>query len=100
MAKRQKLVKCEIRWDKAGNCWYFREMDGALWRRGFLTSNAAPDNFTKPRFIKLIVAELKTRIAHGAFGRRYGFSLRIYSQSGRVQEERTYPRSADPKSKG
>jgi hypothetical protein len=28
---------------------------------------------------------------------RAGVSLRIYTRDGRIQEERTYPRSADPK---
>ena len=31
------------------------------------------------------------------FMRNHGGSLRIHKQDGKIQEERTYPRSADPK---
>ncbi|HRD77047.1 MAG TPA: DUF2188 domain-containing protein [Hyphomicrobiaceae bacterium] len=32
------------------------------------------------------------------FGKTHDFSLRIKDESGKIQEERTYPRSKDPKS--
>jgi predicted secreted protein len=42
-------------------------------------------------------ADLVTKVARKA-RKSKGTSLRIHSRSGQIQEERTYPRSADPRS--
>jgi Uncharacterized protein conserved in bacteria (DUF2188) len=42
-------------------------------------------------------AEAIRRTAQVARGDRQAVSVKIHKQNGRIQEERTYPRSADPR---
>jgi hypothetical protein len=97
MAK-QKLTKCEIRWIQQARAWRF--LADYVTKYSTVPNDGLDFSMTgenKAAFVRRIVAGLKQRIANG----EYGFSLRIYDKDGRVQEERTYPRSADPKkSKG
>jgi hypothetical protein len=93
MPKRKLLTKAEIRWDKKLGRWFCRERKNDVWMRWAYDS----DGLGKRLFVRSIVAQLKERVAQG----EYGFSLRILNESGEYVDERTVPRSADPKkSKG
>lgn len=64
-------------------------------RGGWQLEKAGSDRATA-RFEKKSEA-LKGGVLKQAVGREGG-SVRIHNQNGRIQAERTYPRSADPKS--
>lgn len=91
---KQKLTRCEIRWDRPLEGWLCRErLTG-----GWVIVAASFDDEAKPTFAKRISTYLRARISEDGV---FGFSLRIYKKNGEVQQERTYPRSADPRrSKG
>ena len=86
--KRPRLIRCEIRYNVRQGAWYYREKADGAW----FPYN---EGFPKAAFVKDTIWQLRQDVKTGKC-----FSLRIYKKNGRVQEERTYPRSADPKSKG
>ena len=93
MAK-AKLTKCEIRWDASAvpPHWYWRTNRFGGWRKlwGF--------EGDKRQFVRDVVEAVLMWINEQKIP---GVSLLIYKRNGQIQEERTYPRSADPKrSKG
>lgn len=81
MVKRKGLPVWNLRWENPG--WVLRNPQ----RKPFITSRA--------KWRVLYVLGQYMRNCACAFG---PLSLRIYSKGGRIQEERTYPRSADPRS--
>lgn len=74
--KRKKLPVWTVRWSRAKAWWVLRDHRGG--RVG------------APRFHRaILLEELRGRVGNETC------SVRIYGKNGRVQEERTYPRSAD-----
>lgn len=83
------LVECEIRWDAGHKCWRFT---------GAAFNMSANPGTTKVDFIKEVVSVLHKAVDDKIAA---GYTLRICNKAGRYVEERTIPRSADPKrSKG
>jgi hypothetical protein len=75
-----KLRRFTLSKDAAKGDWVLREQDASRARRRFATKSAA----------------LSGGAIESALG-VVGGSVRIKKENGRIQEERTYPRSADPK---
>lgn len=93
------LTKAEIRWDKRNQTWFYREFIDGTWRRGGTSVDPTDERteLTKTAFVQNMIAILKGRVAGG----EYGYSLRICNKENQYIDERTLPRSKDPKrSKG
>ena len=99
MKKRKKvtaLIQCEIRWVKTDKIWRFF-MGGRI-RQVFIGTLVNTANPVKAILVKSTIAFIKDQCSSD---KDMGFSLRIATKDGRYSEERTYPRSLDPrKSKG
>lgn len=84
-SKRKKLPVWTVRLHSRGVCWMLRDEEGMYLDHDSL-KNA-------------LVGRLEHVVYLYADGKPV--SIRIYGKNGRIQEERTYPRKADPKrSKG
>lgn len=85
MARRKRLPVWRVKWNRRWG-WYVDTGDGTVTLRVI----------SKRETIRYTAKEAR-EFAKYTGG---GVSVRIYLKNGRVQEERTFPRAADPRSKG